>query len=89
MSGQLLASACLFPQLLVLLQLEMLGRLSGAMNLMFLDAVNVLLILAYFAYILRALYGALVCVGAVRALPGLFPECEFLSDVAETVSLSV
>jgi hypothetical protein len=49
--------------LLVWLQLEMLARLSGAINLMFLDAVNVLLILSYFTYILRALYGALVCVG--------------------------
>jgi hypothetical protein len=63
----------------VLLQLEMLARLSGAINLVFLDAVNVLLILAYFTYILRALYGALVCVKlAAYTIPSLFPESEFI-----------
>ncbi len=58
----------------------MLARLSGAINSTFLDAVNVLLILAYFTYILRALHGALVCdcVLAVCTILSLFLESAFV-----------
>ncbi len=78
----------------MLLQLEMLARLSGAINSTFLDAVIVLLILAYFTYILRALYGALVCVGGCSRTPSLFPAweqvyCLMLLCIAVSLMLQV